>query len=335
MQQLFLLHTITFSKMILFLWDRYILLVRFISGTMRHAGSLVGLAVGDALGAPLEGSRRSEVWLTQMRPGGRHFRKRGEVTDDTLQAGAVAESLAASGRFDEDDIVKKLSLGYIQRPEWYGPTSSKFFDLVLSGTPPHHAARMVQKLNHGSRSNGSVMRGFPLGIFFPPTDVSATSIRCSAITHYDPVGGHCSAFLNLMVSAMVRGAPRQTAFRHARSLCIYPEVHAILGNYDHYDPDPSLDCVLSSHAALRCFMDAHSFEQAVLSAINLGGDADTVGACTGALAGAYWGLDAIPARWRRDLEGYDGLVGLAERVWQGRTDNPARLTRVNAIKETI
>ncbi len=288
---------------------------------MRHGGSLIGLAVGDALGAPLEGSRRSEVWLTQMRPGGRHFRNRGEVTDDTLQAGAVAESLAESGRFDEDDIVNKLSHGYIQRPEWYGPTSSAFFDLVLSGTPPHCAAWTVHTKNHGSRSNGSVMRGFPLGIFFPPREVSAISLRCSAIPHHDPVGGHCSAFLNLMVSQMVRGVSRRTAFRHSRSFCSYPEVHAILGNYERFDPDPSLDCVLCSHAALRCFMDARSFEQAVLSAINLGGDADTVGACTGALAGAYWGLEAIPARWRRDLEGYDELIGLAERLWAGRVDN--------------
>jgi ADP-ribosyl-[dinitrogen reductase] hydrolase len=323
MQQLFLLHTITFSKMILFLWDRYILLVRFISGAMRHAGSLIGLAVGDALGAPLEGSQRSEVWLTQMRPGGRHFRNRGEVTDDTLQAGAVAESLAECGRFDEDDIVKKLSHGYIQRPEWFGPTSTKFFDLILSGTPPHHAALMVQKLNHGSRSNGSVMRGFPIGIFYPPEYVTEISIRCSAITHYDPIAGHCSAFLNTMVSDMVRGASRKAAFRHARSLCIYPEVHTMLGSYDQHESNPSLDSVLCSHAALRCFMDTRSFEQAVLSAVNLGGDADTVGACTGALAGAYWGLAAIPERWRGELEGYEGLVRLAERLWNKRIDNAA------------
>ena len=95
----------------------------------------------------------------------------------------------------------------------------------------------------------------------------------------------------------------------------------MLGSYDQFDPDPSLDCVLCSHAALRCFMDARSFEQAVLSAINMGGDADTVGACTGALAGAYWGLDAIPERWCRELEGYERLVGLAEQVWAGRVDN--------------
>jgi ADP-ribosyl-[dinitrogen reductase] hydrolase len=255
-----------------------------------------------------------------MRPGGRHFRKAGEVTDDTLQAGAVAESLVACRGFCENDLVQKLSESYIVRPEWFGPTSSLFFDLVRSGTVPHHAAWLVHKKNHGSRSNGSVMRGFSLGLFYPAPQVYNVSVACSRLTHYDPVGGHCSAFLNVMVSDMVRGISRRTAFRHARSLSLSPEVHAILGNYDQYDPDPSLDSVLCSHAALRCFMEAKTFEQAVLSAINLGGDADTVGACCGALAGAYWGLSAIPARWSSVLEGYDRLVQLGERVWEERED---------------
>jgi ADP-ribosyl-[dinitrogen reductase] hydrolase len=69
-------------------------------------------------------------------------------------------------------------------------------------------------------------------------------------------------------------------------------------------------------------MNAKTFEGAVLSAINSGGDADTVGACTGALAGAYWGLDAMPERWLQVLEGYDELVRLADLLWQLRSDRP-------------
>jgi len=291
---------------------------------MRHGGSLAGLAIGDALGAPLEGSRKPEAWVTQMRSGGRHFRKKGEVTDDTIQATAVAESLASCGRFDPEDLVIKLYSGYIQRLEWFGPTSTFFFDLVRSGTVPHQAARIVHQRREGSRTNGSVMRGFPLGIFYPAPQVYAISIACSQLTHYDPVGGHCSAFLNTMVSDMVRGISRKKAFRHARSLCTNPEVHTVLGNFDRYDPDPSLDAVLCSHAALHSFMQAKTPEIAILSAVNLGGDADTVGACTGALAGAYWGLEALPERWCRDIEGYEKLVALAERVWQLRADkNPS------------
>jgi len=67
-------------------------------------------------------------------------------------------------------------------------------------------------------------------------------------------------------------------------------------------------------------MHAKSAEMAILSAVNLGGDADTVGACTGALAGAYWGLEVLPDRWRTGLERYDELVLMAERVWEARWD---------------
>jgi ADP-ribosyl-[dinitrogen reductase] hydrolase len=282
---------------------------------MRHVGSLVALAIGDALGAPLEGSRQPEVWLAEYRSGGRYFRKKGEYTDDTLQAIAVAESLAACRGFCENDLVEKLSEAHIVRPEWFGPTSTLFFDLVRSGTVPHRAALLVHKRNHGSRTNGSVMRGFPLGIFYPAPYVYEVSLACSRLTHYDPIAGHCSAFLNVMVSDMCRGSSRATAFRHARSLCTNNEVHAMLGSYDHHNPDPSLDSVLCSHAALHSFMHAKSPEMAILSAVNLGGDADTVGACTGALAGAYWGLDALPKRWKNGLERYDELVQLAEQLW--------------------
>lgn len=294
----------------------------FISGYLRQVGSLVALAVGDALGAPLEGSLQSEAWVTEMLPGGRHFRKKGAITDDTLQAMAVAESLVVCKEFNQKDLISRLFSGYEKRPEWYGPTSSKFFDLVKTGTLPHHAAWLVHKRNGSSRSNGSVMRGFPIGIFYPAHEAYNVSLACSQITHYDPVAGHCSAFLNVMVSDMVRGVPRSRAFRHALSLCPNPEVHSMLGNYDGYSPEPSLDSVLCSHAALHCFMHARTLEGAILSAINLGGDADTVGACCGALAGAYWGIGAVPERWTRELEGYEELVRLAERMWGVRAELP-------------
>ena len=77
----------------------------------------------------------------------------------------------------------------------------------------------------------------------------------------------------------------------------------------------SLDAVLCSHASLSCFMKARSLEGAILSAINLGGDADTVGACCGALSGAYWGLEAIPVRWSRDLEDSENILHCAEQLW--------------------
>jgi len=289
--------------------------VTFISGNLHATGSLIALAIGDALGAPLEGYARSSLRVTEMLPGGRHFRKKGEITDDTLQALAVAESLIACRGFCPKDLIPRLIVGYNRHPEWYGPTSSGFFELIKSGTLPHKAVWLVHKQRHGSRSNGSVMRGFPLGVFFPAGKVYEVSLACSQLTHFDPVAAHCSAWLNVMVSDMCRGVSRNKAYRHARSMCTDAEVFAILGNYEKYPEEPGLDAVLCSHAALSCFMKARTLEDAILLAINLGGDADTVGACCGALAGACWGSLSIPYRWKRDLENYKTILHCAENLW--------------------
>jgi len=271
-----------------------------------------------------------------MRPGGRHFRNAGQYTDDTLQALALAESLVACRGFDPVDTVQRLLSGYEKRPEWYGPTSSAFFALVRSGIAPQCAAHLVHRCHHGSRSNGSVMRGFPLGIFYPADRVYEVSIACSRLTHYDPVAAHCSAWLNQMVSKMCRGFSRRQAFLYARSRCRDAEVLDKLGNYERYRPEPSLDAVLCSHAALSCFMNARTFENAVLSAINLGGDADTVGACCGALAGAYWGIDAVPSRWSRVVEGYDELIRIAGVLWEIREDReyPGTINEPDPLETT-
>jgi ADP-ribosyl-[dinitrogen reductase] hydrolase len=289
--------------------------VTFISGNLHATGLLIALAIGDALGAPLEGYDRSSLRVTEMLPGGRHFRKKGEITDDTLQSLAVAESLIACRGFCPNDLIPRLIVGYNRHPEWYGPTSSGFFELIKSGTLPHKAVWLVHKQRHGSRSNGSVMRGFPLGVFFPAGKVYEVSLACSQLTHFDPVAAHCSAWLNVMVSDMCRGVSRNKAYRHARSMCTDAEVFAILGNYEKYPEEPALDAVLCSHAALSCFMKARTLEDAILLAINLGGDADTVGACCGALAGACWGSLSIPERWKQDLECYETILHCAENLW--------------------
>lgn len=281
---------------------------------MRVSGTLIGLAIGDALGAPLEGLPQPRERITEMLPGGRFPRRRGEVTDDTLQALAVAESLLACHGFDPEDLMARFIVMYRRSPQWFGPTSSKVFDLVIGGTPVRDAARQAHEQAGGSRSNGSVMRGFPIGAGYSPDSVTGVSIACSRLTHHDPVAAHASAFLNLMVSRMCRGETRDDAFRAAASSCRNSEVIRLLGSYKEYPPEPSLDALLCSHAALHCFMHSGSFEDALITAVNLGGDADTVGACCGALAGACWGAGAIPGRWIADLEDFPRISSVAEEL---------------------
>ena len=269
---------------------------------MRVTGTLIGLALGDALGAPLEGFPRPRTQVAEMLPGGRLPRRKGEVTDDTLQALAVAESLIACHGFDPYDMMARFIAMYRRSPQWFGPTSSKVFDLVIGGVSVADAASLAHLQAGAGRSNGSVMRGFPIGAWYTPALVPSISIACSRLTHDDPVAAHCSAFLNLMVSRMCRGSSRDAAFRASAAACRDGEVMDTLGSYKDYPPEPSLDALLCAHAALYCFMQAGSFREALVAAVNLGGDADTVGACCGALAGACWGTGAIPRSWLRDLE---------------------------------
>ena len=282
---------------------------------MRAVGALIGLAIGDALGAPLEGLPPAPIAVTEMQGGGIHNTLPGQYTDDTLQAAALAETLVQCGGFDPTDFSHRLVLVYRAHPEFFGPTSRAVLDLIESGLTPLVAAKMVHAARGGSRSNGSVMRGVPVGIVYPPEEVREVSLAASRVTHFDPVAGEASAFVNRMVSGICRGEEVDTAFGQALAACPDPELRGLLEDYRAYPPEPSLDAVLCTHCAVRVFMEASSFREAVIAAVNLGGDADTVGAIVGGLAGARFGFRAIPASWLGALCDREDLLDLARRLW--------------------
>jgi len=282
---------------------------------MRAVGAFIGLAIGDALGAPLEGLPPGPIAVTEMQGGGIHNTLPGRYTDDTLQAAALAETLVRCGGFDPDDFARRLVLVYRAHPEFFGPTSRAVLDLIESGLVPSVAARMVHEAQGGSRSNGSVMRGVPVGIVYPREEVREVSLAASRVTHFDPVAGEASAFVNRMVSGICRGEEMDAAFRQALAACPDPELRGLLEDYRAYPPEPSLDAALCTHCAVRVFMEASSFREAVVAAVNLGGDADTVGAIVGGLAGARFGFQAIPASWLEVLCDREELLDLARRLW--------------------
>ncbi|NYT20618.1 MAG: ADP-ribosylglycohydrolase family protein [Methanomicrobiales archaeon] len=281
-----------------------------------HAtGALTGLAIGDALGAPLEGLPPPVRKVTEMEYSWKWNRKAGIFTDDTAQALAIAESLAVCHGYSPSDVMQRLLAGYERDPSVYGPTSGRVFELVLGGVDPGAAVRIAHRLGGSSRSNGSVMRGPPIGIYYAGPLVEACSEACSRLTHYDPVAGACSAFLNRMVSDLCRGASRERAYGRALSRCRNGEVAAMLGDFRGYEPVPGLDALLATHTALAVFMNGRNFEEMLVSAVNLGGDADTVGALTGALAGAAFGIAAVPPRWLAALRDLPLVTTTAWRLW--------------------
>jgi len=289
--------------------------VIFILEEVRAGGLLLGLAVGDALGAPLEGLPPQAVTVREMRGGGIHGLPPGSLTDDTLQAAAVARSLVACRGFAPGDLTRRLLEGYLRHPDLFGPTSAGVFTLLLQGVPPEQAPARVHRIRGGSRSNGAVMRGLPLALMFTPPALDVASLACSRITHHDPVAGTCSQAVNRMAADLARGMPREQALLRAVAACPPGEVREILSRWDAIEPVASLDAVTLTHCAVRVFLEAESFEEAVVRAVNLGGDTDTAGAVTGALAGACWGIRAIPERWLDALRDGPALLDLARDLW--------------------
>ncbi len=284
----------------------------FILETERVRGCLLGLAVGDALGAPYEGGNRPEHWCRRMEPDGRWPRQAGSITDDTLEAIAVAESLITCRGFSGPDLALRLLAGFRAHPEYYGPTSTRVFSLLETGVNPETAARLVHEERGASRTNGPVMRGPPIGIVYAGRAVEEISMAAARLTHYDPVAGAASGFVNRMASELCRGWSVPDAYLAALAGCREPETLAVLGAWRSHPISPSLDALELAHAALTVVTTTTTFAGAVEAAVNMGGDSDTLGAVTGALAGAAYGADAIPRDWLAPLELRPRLVALAD-----------------------
>jgi ADP-ribosyl-[dinitrogen reductase] hydrolase len=247
-----------------------------------------------------------------MEPDGCIRRRAGTITDDTLQAIAVAESLIACRGFSAFDLAHRLLSGFRAHPEYYGPTSTQVFRLIEQGVPPQSAARTVHDESAGSRTNGPVMRGPPIGIVYSGRMVEEVSLASARITHFDPVAGASSGFVNRLVSELCRERTKEEAYLAALSGCRDAEVLALIGTWRDRSPIASLDALELAHAAIAVFMSTNSFSSAIERAVNLGGDSDTVGAVTGSLAGACYGFSAIPRPWIAAIAERARLITLAD-----------------------
>jgi len=293
--------------------------VIFISHNSRSAGALAGLAVGDAFGAPYEGFPPPRHGLPKFSSGGVFGVNMGEFTDDTEQALAIAGSLIKCGYFEPNDVMRNLISAYTKDPRFYGPTSSSVFARVQSGCAPRDASREIYEQG-GGRSNGSAMRGTPLGIFYPPDEVWDVSIRCSQLTHYHPVACECSAVVNTMISCLCRGASREEAQSYALERVALTEIGAVLSDLHKYPLIPSLDALAATHCAIALFLENDTYPDTVVAAVMLGGDTDTIAAIAGAMSGAWLGLNAIPSQWLAQILRIHEIIAIAERLDTLRKD---------------
>lgn len=285
------------------------------------AGVLLGLACGDALGRPVE--FRSAEWITathgtvrDMLGDGTHGQPPGTVTDDTELALCIARSLVERETFDGQDIADRFHDWYADGPFDIGLMTADALREYGSGTGWRDAGREVwQHRAEGSNAgNGSVMRCAPHAIAFAddPATLVDVSRQSSAITHYDPRCTYGCALLNCTIAGYLRGddAPLETALARVRTDApdeLLAALQLVPDQLTDADLATSGYVVHTLQTALYDALTADDAETAIIRAVNRGGDTDTIGAVTGALAGARFGVESLPDRWLDQVEYRDDL----------------------------
>ncbi len=278
----------------------------------RITGTLIGLAVGDALGAPLEFRSRADVFRsypTGLRDmiASRCWRK-GQYTDDTEMALVIADSLLEQGRYIPCDIARRF-VSWARTANDVGiQTRAVLARDGYAEAPEVHSRSYYEQHAGSSAGNGAVMRCAPIALFHLSNlpMLLADSRRSARLTHADPKAQSSCVLLNVCIRQAILQRKRDARILAVQYLTPSEQKHWVrLLNIESMREDQiksSGYTVDTLEAAMWSFLTTNTFEEAVVRAANLGDDADTVAAVTGVLAGAYYGCEEIPSRWRASLE---------------------------------
>jgi ADP-ribosyl-[dinitrogen reductase] hydrolase len=293
----------------------------------RFRGALLGLAVGEAMGAPAEFLTAEQIeerfgLITEMLGGGIYELAAGETVDATGMMLCLAESLADSGRFDPEDVIERYRLWFESHPVHVSLTVRAAMLSYRAGTHWDVASRRAFEILGGpTAGNGSLIRCAPLGLVYSGDAELRRELshRESTLTHFDRLAGWACAAFNDLLSAALRGDLRGELPAVATSLDDEDSrVSAALRSTLEAAPEEirSSSFVLDTlQTALWTVLQGADFEHTVVTAINLGSDACAVGAVAGALAGALYGEAGIPPRWHAALVGGERILAVADRLW--------------------
>jgi ADP-ribosyl-[dinitrogen reductase] hydrolase len=285
----------------------------------RITGCVVGLALGDALGAPFEGLRTHriprpipvlELTWGSFPPG--------TTTDDTALARNLVRSLVARGGFDPYDLIGRHLEWFATDRRGIGSTTRQVLHRLLEGGGPEEVAKAVwvERGPEVSAGNGSVMYCAPLGAAYAnrPERLLDLAPQMSALTHYDERCRTAVLAVTLAVAALVRGERAGTAVGSALDSVLDREggeeleflVEAVGETRPIDGPDMGF-CLFTAAAGLQAVTGDGSFEEGLLRVIALGGDTDTNGAVAGGLLGAALGIDGLPADWLGRLQDREAI----------------------------
>ena len=269
----------------------------------RAEAAYLGLALGDALGATVEFLTPREISYQygvhrEIRGGGWLGIKPGQVTDDTTMSLALGNAiLADGGSVQPMSCARAFDAWMRSKPVDIGNTVRR--NLLLyrrTGNP-------VALPSEHDAGNGAAMRVLPVALATQALAESQVRVAVRAqahVTHHNPVSDAACEFIALSVQDFMRGEPLRSVYRG--------RIRPLIADHPEFSfrrrrrENPSGWIVETMQVVLQSLLETGDFESCLVEVTNRGGDADTTGAIAGMLAGALYGLDAIPARWRKALD---------------------------------
>jgi ADP-ribosyl-[dinitrogen reductase] hydrolase len=275
----------------------------------RALAAYLGFAIGDALGATVEFMTRSEIAARhgmhrEIVGGGWLKLKPGQVTDDTQMALALGRSIIRRGALDACDVCDEFAAWLKTGPADVGNTCRRGIRrFIMHGT-------VEGSFSEGDAGNGAAMRVLPVALATVGQHGKgeAWALAQARVTHHHPLSDDACIALVRMAHGLLQGRGKEEVRKTAEDLA---EKHKAF-RFEPYPRQCSAFIVDTMQTVLHHYLGAESFADCVIRTVNEGGDADTAGALAGMLAGATYGLGAIPQRWLGRL---DRDVGAAIR-WQ-------------------
>ncbi len=273
--------------------------------TDRAIAAYLGLAIGDALGATVEFMTPREIAAQYgmhdtLRGGGWLHLKPGQVTDDTTMSLALGNSILAQGKVDALAAAQAFDAWMRAKPVDIGNTVRRnLLQFRKTGNPE------APYSDHDA-GNGAAMRVLPVALatFGQAEGTVRAACRAQAhVTHHCALSDAACECLVFMVQDALRGADKNDLLhKHAHPLAAqYPEFKFRAVRQSR---NPSGYVVDTLQAVFQSFFDTDDFRDCLIDVVNRGGDADTTGAIAGMLAGAVYGLKAIPTPWLKKLDTY-------------------------------
>ena len=265
----------------------------------RALAAFLGLAIGDALGATVEFMTPREIAaeygvLRDIVGGGWLHLRPGAVTDDTAMALALGQSLVRTGGLDLVDVCEEFAAWLRSGPPDVGNTCRRGIRRYIQ------RGLVTGPMNEGDAGNGAAMRLLPVAIACHRDAARARrwAVDQAHTTHNHPLSDAACEALAAMLVALIDGGGQTVAKGMADELVSrYPTFR--------FAPFPGISSayvVDTLQTSFDSYFSTSSFEECLIRVVNHGGDADTTGAIAGALAGATYGLKAIPKRWLKVLD---------------------------------